>query len=453
MKTRFIILLFFPIYLVAWVSFAAAADKLVRIKADIRYRWEYEDQFNQKYYGKDPPKGEADNGFLLQRIRFALAFRPGRNICLSAGIQDSRAYNVALPDYAFYKPRLGLHHNPYKDYLEPFDTYLELKDLYGQRLDFKVGRQIIAYGDRRVFGPGQWGNTGRYIWDAAKLSYKFGQNFMDAFYGANIIHDPERLSLGHRHFFQCLAVYSHFRMPLNESNFYLEPFLVRKFDNHGNFKGEDGRLGDFASNYYGLRIYSSVFLGLQYDFTFVWQKGHWAHDDLGAYGYHVMVGYKPEGMPWKPRVSTEFSYASGDKDPTDGDRNTFDGVFGARDKMYGRMNLMDWKNLQDVQVNLELRPTKRLELKAELHKFWLAQARDAWYLNQSLYRDKSGNSGKDLGWELDVVERFLTPLKGLEVQIGYGHFWPGRFVERVADNAEANWCFLQFHYRFSNVSL
>ncbi len=434
-------------------SSMALAEHRVKIKAGIRYRWEYQDRFNQKYYGADPPEGKTDNGFLLQRARFVIGFQPHGDIYLSAGLQDSRAYNLALADRAFYNPRLGLYHNPDKDYLEPFDTYLELKNLFACRLSLKAGRQIIAYGDKRIFGPGEWGNTGRYIWDAVKVSYRSGKNFIDAFYGKNIIHDPEKLTLGHRHFFGCLAIYSHFRLPVKEKVLCLEPFLIRKFDNHDNFRGENLRLGDFASNYYGLRTYSSPFPGLDYDLTFVWQSGHWAQDDLDAYGYHVMAGYRPAGMPWKPRASVEFSYASGDRNPADGKRGTFDGVFGARDKMYGRMNLMDWKNLQDAQVNLEFKPGNRLGFKAELHKFWLAEARDAWYLNQKFYRDKSGRYGKDLGWELDIVGKYPTPLRGLDVQFGYGHFWPGRFVRKMADNSEANWCFLQLYYRFAGACL
>lgn len=155
-------------FLLTTVSPAVAADKLVNIKADIRYRWKYEDKFNQKYYGDDPVGGKADNGFFLQRIRFIVGFKPGKDIYLSAGIQDSRAYNVALSDQAFYNSRLGLYHNPNKDYREPFNTYLKLKNIFGQRLSLKAGRQIIAYGDKRIFGPCKWGNTGRYIWDAVK---------------------------------------------------------------------------------------------------------------------------------------------------------------------------------------------------------------------------------------------------------------------------------------------
>lgn len=92
--------------LFAFISPSAVADDLLRINADIRYRWEYENHFNQKFYGKNPPKGDSDDGFLLQRIRLTFDFKPHKNVHLSMGLQDSRAYDVALPDDAFYKSRL-----------------------------------------------------------------------------------------------------------------------------------------------------------------------------------------------------------------------------------------------------------------------------------------------------------------------------------------------------------
>lgn len=431
-------------------SLGVAADEVLGVNADIRYRWEYEENFNQKFYGESPPKGDADDSFLLQRIRLTFDFNPYKNVRISAGLQDSRAYDVALPDEAFYNSGLGLEHNPNEDHWEPFDAYLELKNLFGQKLSFKGGRQTIAYGDKRVFGPGEWGNAGKYIWDAAKLSYKFKENFVDTFYGSNIVHEPDRFSLDHRHFFEAFAIYSHFLVPAKNRKFYLEPFFISKWDSRDNYKSEDNTFGDFQSEYYGLRSYGEIFSGFDYDFTFVWQSGNWGNDDLKAYGYHVLAGYKFDSVTWEPRISAEFSYASGDEDPNDRDRGTFDGVFGARDKMYGRMNLMDWKNLQDAQLNLEFKPLKNLSFKAELHKFRLTEDKDGWSLNTKVYRDKTGQSGNELGSEFDIVGKYITPLKGLEIQFGYGHFRPGEFVENVADDVEANWCFLQAQYKFSS---
>ena len=158
-----------------------AANESLRVNVDVRYRGEYQDNFNQKFYGENPLKGKSDDAIFLQRIRLTFHINPQKNVQLSAGVQNSRAYDVALPDDAFYNPRIGLEHNPNKDHWEPVDTYIELKNLFGRELSLQGGRQTIAYGDKRVFGPGEWGNSGKYIWDMVKLSYRFEDIFVDTF--------------------------------------------------------------------------------------------------------------------------------------------------------------------------------------------------------------------------------------------------------------------------------
>jgi hypothetical protein len=433
-------------------SLTSADDDILRVTGDVRFRFEYEDGFNQKFYGRNPPKGEldADDLYLLQRIRLGYLWRPYKNVLLSVGIQDARVYDMALPDDAFYNARLGLEHSPNEDFFELFDTYLEIKGLYSPELSLKAGRQTIAYGDNRVFGTGQWANTGRYIWDAVKLSYKVEDSFIDTFYGRNIVHEPARFSLKHRHFFEAFAIYSHFPVQMQDKELYLEPFFVTKWDDHANFRSEDDTFDDFRSYDCGFRSYGELSPGFDYDLTFVWQLGDWGNDDLRAYGCHVLAAYRFSKVPWEPRISVEFSYASGDDNPEDGERGTFDGVFGERDEMYGRMNLMEWKNLQDAQFNLELNPLKTLSCKIALHKFWLAEEKDAWYHNHEVYRDVTGNSGKELGVEVDVtVSKSITAIPGLEIQCGFGHFWPDTFVKELVGDDNAYWFFYQLQYTFS----
>ena len=153
-----LVILFFIVVFGPCIS--CAAYQKAGVNLDVRYRWEFQNNFNKKYYGKNPPQGSSDDGFLLQRIRLTSDLNLEENIHLSLGIQDSRAYGVALPDKVFYKPGLSLEHNPYKDYWEPFDIYVEIKNLLSRNLSIKAGRQIIGYGDNRIFGRSQWGNTG-----------------------------------------------------------------------------------------------------------------------------------------------------------------------------------------------------------------------------------------------------------------------------------------------------
>ncbi|MBE9570801.1 MAG: alginate export family protein [Proteobacteria bacterium] len=411
-----------------------------------RFRYEYQDNFNAKCYGDHPKKGEANDGFLLGRFRFGFHYYPSEIIHLAVGMQHSEAWDVALKESDFYNDKFGRRHNPYEDDWEPFDTYLEIKKLLP--FSIKTGRQIMSYGDKRIYGPGQWGNTGRWLWDAAKLHYKFKGGFMDAYYGKTMVHDPSHLSWKHNHGFESVGFYGHFELPKNLLGIALEPFSMTKKNNRDAYKGEDGQSGDFDAYYVGARIFKKDCKEFDFDFTFITEDGDRADDDIDAYGYHLLMAYNFKQIGFKPRVSVEYSYASGDSDPEDGTLETFDGAFGARDKMYGRMNLFHWKNLRDAQINVEVKPENWLYLKAEYHQFWLAEREDAWYLNPKEYRDKSGNSGDKVGKEFDLTARLKLP-KGNEIQFGFGHFWPDEFAKKQASDKEANWVFLQWMYRFS----
>jgi hypothetical protein len=78
----------------------------------------------------------------------------------------------------------------------------------------------------------------------------------------------------------------------------------------------------------------------------------------------------------------------------------------------------------------------------------LAERKDAWYLNEKEYRDKTGRSGDEVGREFDIVGKFTLP-KGHEVQLGFGHFWPDEFAKNKASDQQANWVFFQWEYKFS----
>ena len=364
---------------------------------------------------------------------------------LAIGTQHSEVWDLALKESDFFNDKFDRWHNPYEDSWEPFDTYLEIKKLLP--FSIKAGRQIIAYGNKRIYGPGEWGNTGRWHWDAVKLHYTFEGGFLDAYYGGTKVHDPSHLSWKHRHGFESVGLYGHFELPKNFLGIALEPFSMTKVNDHDLYNGEDGQVGDFDSYYLGARVFKIDYKGFDFDFTYIKQEGDSASDDIDAYGYHCLLGYRFKQIGFKPRVSVEYTYASGDSNPNDGTLETFDGAFGARDKMMGRMNLFHWKNLRDAQINVELKPKKTLYFTAGFHQFWLAEDEDAWYLNPKAYRDKTGNSGDKVGKEFDLVGKWTLP-KGNEMQFGYGHFWPDEFAENVVSDKEADWIFLQWIYRF-----
>lgn len=447
--TRKIFSALFGFFIFSSVNTArAAADDNLIFGMSLRFRYEFQDNFNQKYYGEDPGSGSSDDGFLLGRLRAGVDYKPSEKIHLALWMQDSECWDMALPDSAFYNGKLGMESNPNKDQWELWETYLEIMKPGDIPLTAKMGRQRIYYGDKKIFGPGEWGNTGSWVWDAAKLSYSYKGGFVDAYYGRTMVHEPTRFSLNHRHFYESFGVYGRYGAGEDLYSIVFEPFFLSKRDDHASYTGEDGRTGNLDSYYGGLRISGTDLHGFDSSLTYVRQFGDYAQDDIRAYGYHVLLAYNLTQVGMKPRVSVEYSFASGDSDPGDTEHESFDGAFGARDTMYGRMNLFHWMNLRDAQINLELRPRDWLYLKAEFHKFRLAEEKDAWYLNAARYRDKTGSAGDEVGREFDIVAQFDLP-KDNTLQVGFGHFRPDEFARRLASGKEANWVFVEWMYRLS----
>jgi hypothetical protein len=81
--------------------------------------------------------------------------------------------------------------NPFKDPMDIRQAFGEWLKIGDSPFGIKVGRQQISYGDQRVLGPGLWGNTGRYAWDAVMLKADTGYFWSDLWVCRFIKNDPD----------------------------------------------------------------------------------------------------------------------------------------------------------------------------------------------------------------------------------------------------------------------
>ena len=183
---KFIILS--SIFLILIYSNIFAKIKIVSWN-DYRLRYECENNFNKKSYGDNPVVGSKNDGFVIGRIRTGIKMYLSKYLALSLGIQHATAWDLNLTNNDFYNKKFGVKNNPYKDYFEPFNTYLEIKNLYNNHLSLKIGRQQIYFGNKLVLGPGNWGNSGTWIWDSIRASYKFKRGYFDAYWGYSMLHE------------------------------------------------------------------------------------------------------------------------------------------------------------------------------------------------------------------------------------------------------------------------
>jgi hypothetical protein len=406
------------------------------IGVNIRTRYEFTDNFSVQKYGT-----ELDDNLLLLRSRLSLDYHIGKPAHVYVEMQDARYSSDELPRSAFPAS------NPFHDETELRQAFLEWEHIGDSPLGFKAGRQSIACADKRIFGPGEWGNVGRYWWDAAKLYWHTKPVKVDLLYGRQIVSEPS--SFNDEHFpYQMGALYAQFRSITNGSfTFKPDAFYVGRYDTHGNLKGESGT-GDEIRHTLGFRADGQFGRGWDYYGTFAGQFGEYGKDDIATLGVIAGLGYTWKA-DWKPRWGVEFAYASGDDDPTDGTRGTFDNVYGAADAYYyGWMNLVGWVNLEDYQMSFAVRPTKDLKLWVEYNYFRLASATDAWYYGdgKAVRRDATGQAGQELGHEINVLGQWKLH-KTLELLGGYGLFLPGEFVRNTPGSDDpAHWVFAQLTF-------
>jgi hypothetical protein len=399
----------------------------------VRLRYEHDDGFSLKGY---EPGGSDD--LLLERVRLELTARFSKRSRFFVQLQDAHAFLTRLGASDF--PRSS----PIEDTLDLRQLYLEWLQLGGSPIGLRLGRQQIAYGDQRVFGPGNWGNTGRFAGHGAMLTLETAALGADLWVGQPLQYRSDRWPNGQLPDFLTFVTYVH----LNHLPFRLDLFYALKFDGSGSVAGEAGE-GDLLSHTLGLQLEGTALGWLDYSGTFIGQLGSQAGDTIRAFGANARLGVTIP-LPLRPRLAAQLTWGSGDEDPRDGVHNTFDGVFGGRDIFfYGYLNLFFWANLRDYEADLHLEPVRGLRLFVEYHYFTLDRPRDAWYSTglKAQRQDPAGLSGLELGHELDL-RAVYTLLGHRELMAGYGRFFPGTFVRATGSAAAASWVFGQAAYSF-----
>lgn len=137
------------------------------IGGSVRFRYEYQNDFNQQRYADDRKPGFRRDHFLLQRTRLDLNLRFGEEARFYVELQDARAYDSDFKKDDF-DPQL--YSCPYWNPLDLRQAYLEWLHIGDTPFGIKLGRQAIFYGDNRIWGPGEWGNVGRYAWGTGRAS-------------------------------------------------------------------------------------------------------------------------------------------------------------------------------------------------------------------------------------------------------------------------------------------
>ncbi|HTI68014.1 MAG TPA: alginate export family protein [Caulobacteraceae bacterium] len=147
---------------------------------------------------------------------------------------------------------------------------------------------------------------------------------------------------------------------------------------------------------------------------------------------HAEAGYQ-FAAAWKPRLSLEYDWASGDRGG--GRYNRFDTLYGFRRADFapsGILSDIGRANVDMPGVRLEVTPGPRLDGFVHYALMWLASPTDAF--STSGVRDPAGNSGRFAGGLLEGRVRYWIVPGALRLELNGALIAKGRFLE-TAPNA------------------
>jgi hypothetical protein len=179
------------------------------------------------------------------------------------------------------------------------------------------------------------------------------------------------------------------------------------------------------------------------------QVGDYGRARQGAWAFLGEFGYQLDEVFSQPWLRVGINYASGDPDPSDGDRRTFFNLLPTNHLYYGYIDQLAFSNLVDFLVQLKLKPHPKLGLELVWHRFWLASQNDGRYFGTGAFSrdglgfasDESGLGSRDVGNELDVVASVKLS-RNVSLLLGVAQLWGGE-VYAAAPRSNGTWAFTQ----------
>jgi len=354
----------------------------------------------------------AGDGYYASRIRVDFGVKPLPWLNFFAQTQDTRtaAYNQPVAPATLYNPfdlRQG--------YVEvgTSDRFLRLR----------AGRQELAFGSERLIGPADW--TLSKTFDALDLTVGNRYSRVDFIAGSLVQIDPSRFDR-HKpgeHFYGAYGSFKNLPGALN-----VEPYILFKQTLY--VKSEYSAPGDALVASPGVRVYGKTPGRFYYSLEFILQRGSYSADQVRAYAQSYAAGWTVSKAAWKPRLSIEYTYASGDSTLKDGRRGTFDQFYPSNHSNYGMIDQFGWKNLINSRAGFDCVFWQKLKIRTDVNQFYLASLQDGLYNSSgaSVVLNRKATSNH-IGWETNTVAIYQWT-KVWRFGAGYGRLFAGGFLKQ-----------------------
>lgn len=329
------------------------ASRWLRLSGQLRGRYEMPS-------GDGLVTGDHD-AYLLSRARLNISLTPARWLSLYSELQDTHAagYNGTAPASL-------------RDPLDLRNAWIQIGGGEGSSVAVRAGRQDVHLGAGRLIGYPDWGNSSR-SFDAVRGTFNTRYARFELLAGSVVLTDGTRFDRhkSGEHVYASYNTFTHL-VPGAAVDGYL---IIKSADA---ITSEVGRAGDGLVFTGGARVAGKRDRA-DYSFELANQWGTWAADTIGSTAGTYTVGWLLKDSSMKPRLSADFSHASGDRSPKDGRRGTFDVLYANQQPYFSLTGLLGWRNTRAWRAGLDLQLTKFLRMTVDGRDFRLATIQDGLY--------------------------------------------------------------------------
>jgi hypothetical protein len=412
------------------------------------------------------PAFDNNNSYYLLRVMPRVVYTGKR---VAATLEGRSSYSFDDERYIATAPGKGLSERD-----GPMDVHQAFV-FWGNHKEFpvsvKLGRQELVYGDQRLVGHLRWNNNAR-TFDAVKVRYQNAFVGVDVFTGGLVYNDHRSLNRSHIGKDTFSGAYANW--PTLATRAVVETYLLAR--NVGTEIADVDFTGvaapfrlpakqDLYTAGFRLRSKPGAYGPWDYGVELMHQFGNRtttapaatpaavraaARLDQDAYAAVLQAGYTWTDHAWQPRLAALYSYASGDKSPTDSSSETFQNLFATTHLHYGYMDLNSLQNLHDFRLTYAVKPATNISVALEGHIQYLATSADFWYNVGGAFRNAGGyatrGTSNHLGNELDLVASW-NPIPSTQVEAGVSRYFRGDYIkESLSDNGgskDAKYFYLQ----------
>lgn len=354
----------------------------------------------------------TDEGYDLHRIRLRVKYEAAPWLRFLGEAQDARIFgNDKLPSGP-----------PYRDTIDLRQAYAEVGNTEAGRYGLRVGRQELIFGEQRLVGASNWANAAR-TFDAVRATWRPVKGYRFDAFAASVVNPLRGDFNEHTQGNNLHGIDAILEKIVPKS--VVEPYVFWRISRNIDFKTT------------GARWVGALPARFDYSIEMAHQQGNVSGQVMRAWAGHWVLGYTIGKMHWMG----EYNYASGDHDPNDGRRTTFDTIYPTPHDKYGLTDRVGWRNIHHYRGGVEYKYNAKLRFVANTHTWWLADTNDGLYSAPGNLIVRKPGAPSHVGFELDG-QAFYTASKHLLLGGGYGHLFPGAFLKAAIPGRSFNFPYL-----------